>query len=91
MATFPREFLENYARGETVEESVANFAAEDRCWRIYRYRQPDATELDYSHYAVLGSRAEEDAMFRSEYVLDPHLVWERPGGEEGRSFPSLFA
>jgi hypothetical protein len=90
MATFERARLEAYAPGATVEESVANFAAADGCWRIYRYRHAECDASEYTHYAVLGTSAEEAAMLKSGYVLDPELVWEREGEGDGRHYPSLF-
>ena len=80
MATLERDFLESYTPGATIQDVVANFGSSQGYWRIYRYRQPGVDPGEYSHYAVLSERPEEAAMFRSEYVLDPVLVWERPSG-----------
>jgi formylglycine-generating enzyme required for sulfatase activity len=65
MATYEKKTIEEH-------ESLDAFARTcDGCYRIY--------ESD-NNYHVIRTPDEEDGIFSSQYILNPHLVWERGRG-----------
>ncbi len=69
MATFSINWVNEFY------SSLEAFAAEDRCYRIYKYKEMGSDE--YTQYATVRHPQDEIGIFDSQFVVDPVLVWEK--------------
>lgn len=60
---------------EECYESLEAFAAEDECYKIYKYKEMGINE--YAQFATVRHPQDELGIFDSQFVVNPVLIWEK--------------
>lgn len=73
MGTLDMDSMNKMFLGKDEADTLAKFAAEDGCFKIYKFK--GRSDGPYNHYMPIRHERDEAAMFSSQWVFDPVLVW----------------